>query len=70
MGEACRGLRIPSIGDTRESGVGEFNATSVVIVYGSLCGRGDISMVSTDGEDAGSGGVVMDSSVNSLASRS
>lgn len=50
-----------------ESGVGEFRSrsTSVVTMKGGLCGKGDMSMVSMAGagDDDGSGGVVMDSSL-------
>jgi hypothetical protein len=54
------------------SGVGGWITTSVVRVYGSLWGRGDISIMSMvgAGEDDGKGGVVMTSSVNSFSMQS
>lgn len=70
MGVSIKGVvAVENIGESvdEESGVGEFRSrsTSVVTMKGGLCGNGDMSMASIAGagDDEGSGGVVMASSI-------
>lgn len=60
MGEACRESPVLLVADISESKVGDCGTKSVVIMlYGSLWGSGDVSMISVMGDEAGKGGVVI-----------
>lgn len=70
MGESCKGLGVgkEALADDT-SAVGDSTSRSVIRELGILCGRGDMSMTSiaaAAGDEEGSGGVVMVSSLVSI----